>query len=354
MYKSLFMYFIFFVQINLFASPTKEELSGKKTAVICGAGGFIGHHLVKRYKKEGYWVRGVDLKYPEFEQTEADEFVIADLRLANDAKKSLSINGELFPFDEVLQLAANMGGMGFISFHDAEIMHDSALINLHVLEECRKAKVGKVFFSSSACVYPERNQLDPNNPLCVEDSAYPAEPDTEYGWEKLFSERLYEAYANDYGMDIRIARFHNIFGPLGTWEGGREKAPAAICRKVAKSVQSSEIEIWGSGNQTRSFLYIDECVEGIRQIMSSEKKLPILNLGSEEMISINNLTRLISEIAEKKIEIINVEGPEGVQGRNSDNSLIFKELGWKPSSSLEEGLRKLYPWIQEQIGSYEN
>lgn len=325
-----------------YAKPMPEQ----KKALICGAGGFIGHHLTKRYKAEGYWVRGVDIKYPEFEQSAADEFLIADLRFPQNAKQAVSLEGG---FDEVCQLAADMGGMGYISSHDAQIMHNSALINLNVLEACRQTGVRKIFFSSSACIYPERNQLDPHNPKCSEESAYPAAPDTEYGWEKLFSERLYEAYARDYGMDVRIARFHNIFGPLGTWKGGKEKAPAALCRKVAESKNGGIIQIWGKGDQTRSFLYIDECIEGIRRMMQAKGPLPIMNLGSEEMISINNLVLLIAQIANKEIKIENVPGPEGVRGRNSDNALMFQAIGWEPSQSLEEGLSALYPWIMEQM-----
>ncbi len=323
----------------------------QKTALVCGAGGFIGYHLVKRYQEEGYWVRGVDIKYPEFGDTHADEFLVLDLRNSENAQKAVSL--ELLsekPFDEVCQLAANMGGMGYISYHDAEIVHDSALINLLVLEECRKNKVGKVFYTSSACIYPEYNQMDPNNPKCSEESAYPAQPDTEYGWEKLFSERLYQSYARDYGMNIRIARLHNVFGPYGTWTGGREKAPAALCRKLANAPKDGGvIEVWGTGDQTRSFLYIDECIEGIRRIMLSEKDLPILNLGSEEMISINDLVYLIASIADKEICIKNIPGPEGVRGRNSDNALIREELSWEPTASLREGMTKLYPWLEAQV-----
>lgn len=321
-------------------------LHAEKTVLICGAGGFIGHHLVKRYKQEGYWVRGVDVKYPEFEQTCADEFLILDLRLAEGAQKALAIEGG---FDEVCQLAADMGGMGYISTHDAQIMHNSALINLHVLEECRKTKVRKVFYSSSACIYPERNQLDPNNPHCAESSAYPAAPDTEYGWEKLFSERLYCSYARDHQMNVRIARLHNVFGPQGAWQGGREKAPAALCRKVALAQERDTIQIWGKGDQTRSFLYIDECVEGIRRMMMHDGPLPVLNIGSEEMISINDLAQLIAKIAGKQLKIENILGPEGVRGRNSHNALIQHMLGWSPTQSLETGFRLLYPWIEDQV-----
>lgn len=327
-------------------------LAEKKTVLICGAGGFIGHHLVNRYKQEGYWVRGVDIKYPEYQETLADEFLIADLRLPENARIALTLP-EGKSFNEVCQLAANMGGMGFISTHDAEIMHDSALINLHILEECRRTGVKIIFFSSSACIYPLENQLEPTNPKCSEFSAYPANPDTEYGWEKLFSERLYLAYARDYGMEIRIARFHNIFGPLGTWTGGREKAPAALCRKIALANDNDTIEVWGNGDQTRSFLYIDECIEGIRRIMQSSKPLPVLNIGSQEMISINDLAYLIAKIANKNITVKNIPGPEGVRGRNSDNTLIAKELAWQPTQKLEDGLRKLYPWIVLQVQSHD-
>lgn len=331
----------------VFSFSKSYAAEGKKTALVCGAGGFIGSHLVTRYKQEGYWVRGVDIKYPEFGPSDADEFVIADLRFIEGVDRAFA--GMSAPFDEVCQLAANMGGMGFIAFHDAEIMHDSALININVLEKSRQTGAKKIFYTSSACIYPKYNQLDPENPKCVESSAYPAEPDTEYGWEKLFSERLYMSYARDYKMDVRIVRLHNVFGPMGTWEGGREKAPAALCRKIAYAADGDTIQIWGKGDQTRSFLYIDECIEGIRRIMREEVAPPILNLGSDEMISINQLALLIAQIAEKNITIQNVSGPEGVRGRNSDNQLIEQTLGWRPVQSLESGLRKLYPWIEEQI-----
>ncbi len=319
----------------------------QKTALVCGGGGFIGYHLVNKYKEEGYWVRGVDLKEPEFGPIYADEFLIADLRDPVAAKKAVFL--EKGSFDEVCQLAANMGGMGFLAYHDAEIMHDSALINLNVLEECRKTGVKKVFYSSSACIYPLRNQLDPENPKCSEDSAYPADPDTEYGWEKLFSERLYLSYMRDYGMDVRIMRFHNVFGPQETWEGGREKAPAALCRKIAEAKEGDEIQIWGKGDQTRSFLFIDECLEGIRRLMLAPVRPPILNLGSEEKISINDLALLIAKIAGKQVYLKNVPGPEGVRGRNSDNAKIQEVLHWQPTASLESGLRKLYPWVLQQV-----
>lgn len=319
----------------------------QKKVLICGAGGFIGSHLADRYKKEGYWVRGVDIKLPEFAETQADEFLLLDLRDPVQAKQAVSLEGG--PFDEVCQLAADMGGMGFISCHDAEIMHNSMLISLNVLEECQKNKVKKILYTSSACVYPEHNQLDPLNPKCTESSVYPANPDTEYGWEKLFGERVYQSYGRDYGIDVRIVRLHNIFGPYGTWTGGREKAPAALCRKIAEAKNGATIEVWGKGDQTRSFLYIDECIEGMRRIMSAETAPPIVNLGSEEMISINNLLLLIAEVAHKDVYIKNIPGPEGVRGRNSDNQLIQEVLGWQPSASLREGLEKTYPWIEEQV-----
>ena len=327
-----------------------EPGPNQKTALVCGAGGFIGYHMAKSYKEMGYWVRGVDIKEPEFGDWIGDEFFVLDLRDASNAKKAVYLSDDR-SFDEVCQFAANMGGMGFISYHDAEIMHDNILINVHVLEECRKTKAKKVFFSSSACVYPERNQLDPNNPQCFEDSAYPAAPDTEYGWEKLYSERLYLAYGRDYGMDVRIVRLHNVFGPQGTWTGERAKAPAALSTKVAKAQNGDAIPIWGKGDQTRSFLYIDECVEGIHRVMAAEKGLPVLNLGSDEMIAINDLVMMIANIAGKNVTVKNVPGPEGVRGRNSNNELIKQHLGWAPSQTLEEGFRKLYPWIVSQVES---
>lgn len=342
----------FFTFSTAFMFSNDRIIHENKKVLICGAGGFIGYHLVNKCKEAGYWVRGVDIKYPEFGDTIADEFYIVDLRNPEEVQRALQI--EDGSFDEVYQLAANMGGMGFIAFHDAEIMHDSALINLNVLEGCRKMGVKKIFFSSSACIYPERNQLDPNNPNCTEDSAYPADPDTEYGWEKLFSERLYTAYRRDFNMDTRIARLHNVFGPQGTWKGGREKAPAALCRKVSEIQDGGSIQVWGKGDQTRSFLYIDDCIEGIFKIMNEEKSPPIVNLGSEEMISINSLVLLIAKIANKDIEIVNIPGPEGVRGRKSDNTLIQASLNWVPSISLEDGLTKLYPWIEEQVKTSRN
>ena len=341
MTKQYFFIFSFLVIFSL-------HLKGK-TTLVCGAGGFIGSHLVKRLKAEGYWVRGVDLKYPEFSKSDANEFIIADLRDPVQANVVVHLKDNQ-PFDEVYQLAANMGGMGFIAFHDAAIMHDNILINTHVLEAARKNSVAKIFFSSSACAYPERNQLDSNNPICSEDSAYPADPDTEYGWEKIFSERLYNAYSRDYNITVRIARFHNIFGPEGTWRGGREKAPAALSRKVAEAYDGDEIEVWGDGTQTRSFLYIDECIEGVRRMMEDPRKnLPVLNIGSEEMISINDLVTMITRIADKNIRIKHIKGPIGVAGRNSDNQLIYKTLRWTPSLKLEKGMKITYQWIKQQV-----
>lgn len=326
-----------------------------KTSVVLGAGGFIGNHLVSRLKSEGYWVRGVDLKYPEYSETKADEFIIGDLRdddlvsraLFSPIQNRLAFDGN--SFDEVYQLAADMGGAGYIfsGDHDADVMHNSATINLNVAEIASEFGIKKVFYSSSACMYPEHNQLDPNNPNCEESSAYPANPDSEYGWEKLFSERLYLAYQRNRGLEVRIARFHNIFGPLGTWQGGREKAPAAICRKVAEAEDGGEIEIWGDGEQTRSFLYVDECIEGVRRLMESDFSGPV-NIGSEEMVTINQLVDYVAEISGKKINKKHIDGPLGVRGRNSDNKLIQEKLNWKPSQPLVEGLKKTYSWISEQ------
>jgi len=318
-----------------------------KEALVCGAGGFIGSHLVKRLKKEGFWVRGVDMKYPEFSETAADDFVIGDLR---DPLVCRNVTDR--QFDEVYQLAADMGGAGFIftGEHDSEIMHNSAMINLNMVDRCCKIGAGKVFYSSSACIYPQYNQIDPDNPRCSEDSAYPAAPDSEYGWEKLFSERMYLSYYRNHRLEVRIGRFHNIFGPEGAWNNGREKAPAALCRKVAEADDGGEIEIWGDGKQTRSFLYIDECLEGVRRLVDSDLPGPF-NIGSEEMISINGLANMIMDIAGKTLTIRHVEGPLGVRGRNSDNRLIDRKLGWKPSMPLRKGLERTYWWIHSQVSA---
>lgn len=326
-----------------------DKKRNAKKAIVCGAGGFIGSHLVKRLKKEGYWVKGVDLKKPEFSKTAADEFVIGDLRDVNVCKKLFTGNANVV--DEVYQLAADMGGAGYIftGDHDADVMHNSATINLNFADLGKQEKYKKIFYSSSACIYPAYNQEDPNNPKCSEESAYPAAPDSEYGWEKLFSERLYLSYFRNYGVKVRIARFHNIFGPEGTWRGGKEKAPAAMCRKVAEVTSGGTIEVWGDGKQTRSFLYIDECLEGIRRLMNQDKFMGPVNIGSDEMISINNLVKIVSKIAGKEINIKHIDGPLGVRGRNSDNKLIKKKLNWAPEKSLEEGIRKTYAWINQQV-----
>ena len=316
--------------------------------LVCGAGGFIGSHLVTRLKRDGFWVRGADLKRPEYSESVADEFMVGDLCDPCFAKTAVA------RIDEVYQLAADMGGAGYIftGEHDAAVMHNSATINLNVLEAGRKAGVQKFFYSSSACMYPEYNQLDPDNPKCSEDSAYPAAPDSEYGWEKLFSERLYMAYERNHGVEVRIARFHNIFGPEGTWTGGREKAPAAICRKVAEAIDGSSIDIWGDGRQTRSFLYIDECIEGVRRLMDSDFTGPV-NIGSEEMVTINRLAELVISIAGKSLSINHIPGPLGVRGRNSDNRLIREKLGWAPSRPLRIGLEKTYDWISGKVKAVE-
>ena len=316
-----------------------------RKALVCGAGGFIGGHLVKRLRREGLWVRGVDLTFSEYSETEANDFMIGDLRDPAICRAAVNMR-----FDEVYQLAADMGGAGFIftGENDAAIMHNSALINLNVLDACRKRNIRGIFYSSSACAYPAYNQEDPDNPKCAEDSAYPAAPDSEYGWEKLFSERLYLAYRRNYGMDTHIARYHNVFGPEGTWTGGREKAPAAICRKVAAVKSGDAIEIWGDGRQTRSFLYIDECLEGTTRLLRSTVEGPI-NIGSEEMVTINQLVDTVADIAGKRIEKHYVSGPQGVRGRNSDNRLIREKLGWAPSRSLREGLEATYGWIERQV-----
>lgn len=321
----------------------RAGMSGKST-LICGAAGFIGGHLARRLVKEGHRVRAIDLKSPEYSPTAAHEFVLGDLRNPD------SVRAVLTGIEEVYQLAADMGGAGYIftGEHDAAVMHNSALINLNVLELGRQAGVRKIFFSSSACVYPAYNQTEPDRPNCAEESAYPAAPDSEYGWEKLFSERLYAAYSRNYGVDIRIARFHNIFGPEGAWRGGREKAPAAMCRKIAQAPEGGEVEIWGDGLQTRSFLYIDECIEGIRRLMESAFTGPV-NLGSEEMVSINQLAQMVMEVAGKRLSIRHIAGPLGVRGRNSDNRMLREKLGWAPSVQLRRGLAKTYRWVAQQV-----
>ena len=349
----------------------------KKTALVLGAGGMIGSHMVKYLVDKGYWVRGVDVKQPEFSETKAHEFVIGDLRNVEFVTRVLEYKGPydnfyhdipyrmIDCFDEIYQFAADMGGAGFVftGEHDADIMHNSVTINLHVLDEVRRMnerldkyepehhpkKQPKIFYSSSACMYPEYNQLEPDNPNCKEDSAYPAAPDSEYGWEKLFSERLYLTFNRNYDIPVRIARYHNIFGPEGTWEGGREKAPAAICRKVAELPQEGgSIDVWGDGLQTRSFLLVDECVEATYRLMQSDFMGPV-NIGSEEMVTINDLVDIAARVAGKKVEKVHIEGPLGVRGRNSDNELIREKLGWDYSITLEEGIRKTYEWIRWQI-----
>ena len=349
----------------------------KKKALVLGAGGFIGSHMVKRLRDEGYWVRGVDLKYPDFSDTAANEFVTGDLTDRDFMRRVIHFRGETGnfyasvpfqyeePFDEIYQFAADMGGAGYIftGEHDADLMHNSASININLLS-CQKEmndsyprllvpvpdNVGKtkIFYSSSACMYPEYNQLDPNNPDCREESAYPANPDSEYGWEKLFSERLYLAYSRNYNIPIRIARYHNIYGPEGTWEGGREKAPAAICRKVAHAEDGDSIEVWGDGEQTRSFLYIDECIEATRRLMDSECT-DIINIGSEEMVTINELVDIAAKVSNKTIGKKHIDGPLGVRGRNSNNDMVRDILDWDYNMSLEEGIRRTYNWIHRQI-----
>ena len=342
-----------------------------KTALVLGAGGFIGSHMVKRLRNEGYWVRGVDLKSPEFSETEANEFVHGDLRDVDFVRRVLHFKGErgnfyheipykmIEPFDEIYQFAADMGGAGFVftGENDADIMHNSVSINLNVLEEQRKFNESyevnktKIFYSGSACMYPEHNQLDPDNPDCCEESAYPANPDSEYGWEKLFSERLYLAYNRNYGIPIRIARYHNIFGPEGTWQGGREKAPAAICRKVAElPEEGGSIDVWGDGKQTRSFLYVTECIEATYRLMQSDFMGPV-NIGSEEMVTIDKLVDIAAKVSGKKVEKNHIDGPLGVRGRNSNNDLIREKLNWDYVQSLRLGIEKTYNWISEQVNN---
>jgi nucleoside-diphosphate-sugar epimerase len=341
-----------------------------KTALVLGAGGFIGSHLVKKLRSEGFWVRGVDLKYPEHWETAANDFVIGDLRDPNLVSKVMfgpdqdSENDKIKSFDEVYQLAADMGGAGYIftGDNDANVMHNSALINLNVAHEAVKKSVKRVFYSSSACMYPEHNQLDPNNPNCEESSAYPANPDSEYGWEKLFSERLFLAFNRNYNLNVRVARFHNIFGPYGTFAGGKEKAPAAMCRKAADLLMDESIEVWGDGQQTRSFLYIDDCIEAVLRFMRQDTFQGPVNIGSEEMVTINELAQMALDISGKSERsfIKNIHGdefiakygfkcPQGVRGRNSDNKLYKEHMGWEPTQPLRIGMEKTFEWINKQV-----
>ena len=315
-----------------------------KNVLVCGSGGFIGGHLTKKLKSLGCNVTGIDLKHNEFQNDHSDNFIKADLRNPEICKEVCE--GK----DTIFQLAADMGGAGYIftGDNDADVMHNSATINLNILNASKNSGVQKIFYSSSACVYPEFNQMDSNKPVCSEESVYPAQPDSEYGWEKLFSERLYEAYYRNHGLEVRVARFHNIFGPKGTWKGGKEKAPAAICRKVAECNNGDAIEIWGTGTQTRSFLFIDECVEAILRLVESDFRGPV-NIGSEEMISINNFAEMVIDISGKNVSIKNIEGPTGVNGRNSDNRLIKEKLNWAPSLPLKKGVELTYNWISSQI-----
>lgn len=328
-----------------------------KKALVLGGGGFIGGHLAKRLKDEGFWVRIVDIK-PNHEFWSNDQ--ICNEYIQGDLRDPLLVEKVFDDFDEVYQLAADMGGAGYIftGENDANVMHNSAMINLNVAFESSKRKISKIFYSSSACIYPERNQLDPNNPNCREDSAYPAQPDSEYGWEKLFSERLFFAFNRNYKLNCRVARYHNIFGPMGTWDGGKEKAPAAMCRKAAES--SEFIEVWGDGQQTRSFMYIDECIEATIRFMRQDNFLGPVNIGSEEMISINKLAQMAIDISGKSIKVNNLDGedfikkygypcPVGVRGRNSDNKLFIKKIGWESKLSLFEGMKLTYKWINEQV-----
>ncbi len=312
--------------------------------LVTGAGGFIGHHLVTDLKRDGHWVRGVDVKQPQFGQTQADEFLCLDLRETSSAQRS--VDG----VDQVFALAADMGGMGYISAHHATILRDNLLINLHTIEAARMAGVRRYLFTSSACAYPEYRQRETDAPPLKEEDAYPADPQDAYGWEKLLTERLCWHYRDEFGLETRVARFHNIFGPLGTWRGGREKAPAAVSRKVAiaKLSGNPEVEIWGDGEQTRSFCYIDDCVHGLRRLMRSDWSQP-LNLGSDRTVTINELVRIVADIAGVEIAVKHVEGPMGVRGRNSDNSRLRQVLGWEPQISLEDGLARTYEWIEEQV-----
>jgi GDP-D-mannose 3',5'-epimerase len=344
-------------------------MKNKKTALVLGGGGFIGGHLAKRLKDEGFWVRIVDIKskHEYWNHNDiCDEYICGDLRdpmlvsRVMFAPNQISESDKINSFDEVYQLAADMGGAGYIftGENDANVMHNSALINLNVVHEASKKSIKRIFYSSSACMYPEHNQLDPNNPNCEESSAYPANPDSEYGWEKLFSERLFLAFNRNYGLDVKVARFHNIFGPVGTWGGGKEKAPAAMCRKAVES--NGEIEVWGDGLQTRSFLYIDECVEMIIRFMRQDKFLGPVNIGSEEMVTINQLAQMAIDASGKEIKIKNIEGeefkskygfkcPVGVRGRNSDNKLYKEKIGWEPTQLLYEGMKKTFEWINKQV-----
>ncbi len=333
----------------------------KKNALVLGGGGFIGGHLARRLKSEGFWVRVVDIKKShEFWENEeiCDEYICGDLRNPVLVSEIFDLDSDQ-NFDEVYQLAADMGGAGYIftGENDANVMHNSALINLNVVHEASIKKIGRIFYSSSACMYPEHNQLDPNNPNCIEHSAYPANPDSEYGWEKLFSERLFLAFNRNYNLDVRVARFHNIFGPQGTWEGGKEKAPAAMCRKV--SLSDGEIEVWGDGLQTRSFLFIDDCLDSILKFMRQDNFLGPVNIGSEEMVTINELAEIAINISNKDVSVKNIEGqefvnkygfecPVGVRGRNSDNKLFYEKMKWQPTLPLSYGMEVTYKWIDEQ------
>ena len=320
------------------------------TALVLGGAGFIGHHMVRRLKAEGFWVRAVDLKYPAFSPSEADDFILGDLRDPDVCAEVVDRQ-----FKEIFQFAADMGGAGYIftGENDAAIMQNSALINLNILNACKRRNAKNIFYSSSACIYPVENQKDPDNPICKESSAYPANPDSDYGWEKLFSERLYLAYAKNEGFRVRIGRYHNIFGAEGIWEGGREKAPAAVCRKVAAATNNGSIEIWGDGLQTRSFLHIDECIQGTLKVMRSSQKGPF-NIGSDEMVSINQLVSIVADVAGKAVRIKHVPGPQGVRGRRSDNTLIHELVGWHPAGRLSEGIEKTYPWIEQQLYARNN